>query len=218
MPRLHPPQKSAVLELPPFVGIAPADISVPHAEHELCAAWADLSAHSHIGFDTESRPTFVKGQESTGPDVVQFATPSRAYVLQLRHRGCVELARSVLTARGVIKVGFDLRQDQTQLLHRLGVQASPLLDLDRVFHREGYPRSIGIKSAVAIVFGQRFVKSKRVATTNWSNERLDARQVLYAANDAFVALRVLYALGLNSDELRDLVVGGAGFEPATPAV
>jgi ribonuclease D len=56
---------------------------------------------------------------------------------------------------------------------------------------------LGIKSAVAVVFGQRFIKSKKIATTNWANEQLEPRQVLYAANDAYVALRVLEGLGLD---------------------
>lgn len=194
MPRLHPPEKTAILALEPFVGIALEHIVVPHNEAQLEAAWADMSAHRHLGFDTESKPTFVKGQVSHGPDVVQFATPTRAYVLQLRHPACEALARAVLAAQHLVKVGFDLRQDQAQLHLRLGVQAAPLIDLDREFNRQGYARSIGIKSAVAIVFGQRFVKSKRITTTNWATPKLNARQLLYAANDAWAALRVHQAL------------------------
>lgn len=195
MTRLRPPDKSAVLELEPFTGLGLADIRLPQTDAQLAQAWSELSAHRHIGFDTESRPTFTKGQESTGPDVVQFATPARAYVFQLRHRACEELVRAVLTGHQLVKVGFDLQQDLVQLRRRLGVEVSPVLDLTTVFHRQGYPRTLGIKSAVAIVFGQRFVKSKRITTTNWATERLEPRQVLYAANDAFVALRVMQALG-----------------------
>lgn len=139
MPRLRPPEKSTALELEPFVGLGLEDIHVPQSEAQLAAAWTDLRTQRHVGFDTESKPTFVKGQESTGPDVVQFATPTRAYVFQLRHRACEELMLAVLTAQDVVKVGFDLRQDQAQLRQRLGVEAGPVLDLTRVFHRKGYP-------------------------------------------------------------------------------
>ncbi len=195
MPRLAPPDKAAVLELEPYTGLGLDDILLPQSESQLAAAWAELSALRHIGFDTESRPTFTKGQESTGPEVVQFATPTRAYVLQLQHRGCEALARELLTHPQIVKVGFDLQQDLAQLRNRLGIATAPVLDLTRVFHRRGYPRTLGIKSAVAIVFGQRFIKSKRVTTSNWANPRLEPRQLLYAANDAFVALQVMRALG-----------------------
>jgi ribonuclease D len=199
---LHPPDKSAILELEAFVGVQLANVLMPRSDEQLMAAWADLRSCRYVGFDTESKPTFVSGQESSGPDVAQFATATKAYVLQLRHRPSETLVRAVLTDRGIVKVGFDLKQDQAQLRQRLGLEAAPVLDLTRVFHRKGYPRSLGIKSAVAIVFGQRFIKSKKLATTNWSNERLEPRQVLYAANDAYVALRVLEGLGLEDEEVK----------------
>ncbi len=201
MPRLHPPDKAAILALPPFAGLDMARVVVPQGDEPLAAAWDDLRAQRHIGFDTESKPTFLKGQESNGPDVVQFATPTRAYVLQLRQPGSEALVRAVLGAPAVIKVGFGLQQDRTQLRQRLGLEVAPCLDLDRVFQRRGYGRSIGIKSAVAIVLGQRFAKSKRLTTTNWSVARLEPRQLLYAANDAWVALCVLQALGAEADGL-----------------
>jgi ribonuclease D len=201
MPRLHPPEKSAILALPPFAGLEMARVVVPQGDEQQAAAWDDLRRQRHVGFDTESKPTFVKGQEITGPDVVQFATPTRAYVLQLRHPGAEDLVRAVLGAADVIKVGFGLQQDRALLRRRLGQEVAPCLDLDRVFQRRGYGRSIGIKSAVAIVFGQRFVKSKRLTTTNWAMPQLEPRQLLYAANDAHVALCVLQALGDEADGL-----------------
>jgi ribonuclease D len=194
MPRLMPPDKSALLALPPYPGIALADVRVPRSDAALADALADLGAQAQIGFDTESKPTFHKGQESSGPDVVQFATASTAYVLQLHHPGCEALARQLLVQPGVVKVGFDLQQDLSQLRRRLGTEVAPLLDLTRAFHRMGYPRTLGIRSAVAVVFGQRFAKSKRVTTSNWANHQLEPRQLLYAANDAFVALQVALAL------------------------
>ena len=199
MSRLLPPDKAAIQTLPPFGGLGPAQIFLPGSAAELGAAWAELSSQTHLGFDTEAKPVFVKGQLSSGPDLVQFATAHKAYLFQLRAPDCHELVRRLLAAPQIVKVGFDLQQDQSQLQQRLGQPAMPVLDLVRVFHRRGYPRTIGIKSAVAIVFGQRFVKSKRVTTTNCANERLEPRQLLYAANDAWAALRVMQALGLSGD-------------------
>jgi len=47
-----------------------------------------------------------------------------------------------------------------------------------------------------VLFGQRYLKSKRAATSNWAQRRLSPAQLLYAANDAWAALRVYHALGL----------------------
>jgi ribonuclease D len=216
--RLQPPTAEHLLTLPAFTGLAMSDIRVPRSELELAQAWSDLQDQRQIGFDTESKPVFVRGQTSTGPDVVQFATPHCTYVLQLRHAASQALAKEVLIAPQIVKVGFDLQQDQSQLRQRLGTEASPVLDLTTVFHRQGYPRTIGIKSAVAIVFGQRFVKSKKLTTTNWSVERLEPRQLLYAANDAHVALRVWQALRDAGHDLRAGTGRTAPVAPAAPTV
>ena len=195
------PDKADLLDLPPFAGLGLAHIRLPRSDEELSAAWADLSAQRFVGFDTESKPTFAKGEVSGGPDVVQFATPTHAFVLQMRHAGSQDLVRQVLAAPAIIKVGFGVGQDQQQLQQRLGARAQPLVDLDVVFRRRGYQRTIGIKFAVAVVFNQRFIKSKRTTTSNWAQPQLEQRQLLYAANDAYVALRVLHALGLAEHQL-----------------
>ena len=49
---------------------------------------------------------------------------------------------------------------------------------------------MGVRGAVAVLFNQRFVKSKKASTSNWANPRLTEAQLVYAANDAYAALRV----------------------------
>jgi ribonuclease D len=44
------------------------------------------------------------------------------------------------------------------------------------------------------MFNQRFAKSKKATTSNWSQPQLTSHQMLYAANDAYAALKVLEAL------------------------
>jgi len=62
------------------------------------------------------------------------------------------------------------------------------LDSATMFRRLGYHNAVGAKSAIAILFQQRISKSKSVSTTNWSNQKLTEKQIIYAANDAHVAL------------------------------
>jgi ribonuclease D len=49
---------------------------------------------------------------------------------------------------------------------------------------------MGVKAAVAVLFHQRFQKSKKAATSNWANAVLSESQLVYAANDAYAAMRV----------------------------
>lgn len=199
--RLSPIPREQVLSLEPFEGLSLPQIQLPVGAHELAAARDELLAARFLGFDTEVKPSFKVGEEPRGPDVVQFATGSRAFVFQMHESGSETLVREVLTAPDVVKVGFDLRSDQKQLMRRLGVHAQPLLDLDFVFRARGYPKSIGVKAAIALLFNKRLMKSKRVTTSNWSKHPLEPRQVLYAANDAYAAWAVLDALGLPAHEL-----------------
>jgi len=53
----------------------------------------------------------------------------------------------------------------------------------------GYPRTLGIRSAVAVVFGQHFAKSKRVTTSNWAAANLSAQQLQYALAELFAQRR-----------------------------
>jgi RNA polymerase sigma factor for flagellar operon FliA len=59
---------------------------------------------------------------------------------------------------------------------------------------------MGAKTAVARYLGRRMQKSKRITTSNWAHPRLNERQMLYAADDAQVALRI-YHLALAEGHL-----------------
>ena len=79
--------------------------------------------------------------------------------------------------------------------NKLGVEAQAVLDLDTVFRHRGHRSSVGVKTDVALVFGQRFVKSRKQTTSNWASRKLSDGQRRYAANDAYAAMRVFEALG-----------------------
>ncbi len=199
--KLLPIPREDVLKLEPFQALSMAQIRMPVGAAELGAAREELLGSPVLGFDTEVKPTFKAGEALRGPDVVQFSSGTCAFVFQMHETGSEVLVREVLAAPHVVKVGFDLRSDQKQLMHRLGVVAQPLLDLDFVFRARGYPKSIGVKAAIALLFNKRLLKSKRVTTSNWANRILEPRQILYAANDAYAAWAVLDALGLPAHEL-----------------
>jgi RNA polymerase sigma factor for flagellar operon FliA len=142
-----------------------------------------------IGFDTESRPTFAKGEVSTGPHLIQLATDDRAYLFPITTQPALNELRTILESPTVLKVGFGLRDDLRRLQSKLAIDTLPVLDL-AIALRQEKRCDMGAKAAVAHFFGQRLQKSKRISTTNWSNRVLNEKQILYAANDAHVALRI----------------------------
>lgn len=192
--RLEVPSREEIEVLAPFSGIDLRRIRLVASAEDVDDAYAALAGQTHVGFDTESRPTFLRGEQSDGPHVLQFATLEHAYIFQTHVTQAGAAIAALLESRTVTKVGFGLDSDKTQIRAKLRVEPRSVLDLDAVFRERGYRKSVGLKSAVAIVFGQRFSKSKRIGTSNWSNRRLDERQLLYAANDAYAAIRVFSAL------------------------
>lgn len=192
--KLFAPSKAETGLMAPFVGLPPARIHVPATAAEFAAAVAAIKAARMVGFDTESKPTFVTGDVSEGPHVVQFATLSDAFLFQLHRTDCRACLLELLQSEDVVKVGFGLQSDHGQIHAKLGVPLSAVLDLNMVFRKDGYGSSMGVRAAVGVVLNQRFHKSKKITTSNWAVRQLTEKQRIYAANDAFAALKVLEAL------------------------
>lgn len=192
--RLPVPEKAQIALLPPFAGLVLSQIEVPDTPARIDAAVSALLAAGMAGFDTESKPTFKVGELSDGPHIVQFALADRAYIFQLHRPACLGPLRELLHSAALVKAGFGLGSDRAQIQAKLGLVPQGVLDLNQVFLQRGYRRDIGVRSAVALVFGQRFAKSRKVTTTNWAQAALTPAQRVYAANDAWAAWRVLQAL------------------------
>lgn len=185
------PLQPAAPALPPYQGIRLEDVRLVRTAGEAQAAMAALLATDAIGFDTESKPTFVKGESSTGPHLIQLATDDTAYLFQVGSAATPALAelKAILESTVTLKVGFGLSDDVKRLRNKLGIAPAGVLDLS-VALRGGQRNDLGAKTAVAKFFGLHLQKSKKISTTNWASARLSDKQILYAADDAQVALRV----------------------------
>jgi RNA polymerase sigma factor for flagellar operon FliA len=175
--------------LPPYHGISLANVRLVRSDEDAALALAALLAADVIGFDTESKPTFVKGEASTGPHLVQLATDTHVYHFQIGARPAVHVLKPVLESEEIVKVGFGLDDDVKRLSSKLGIDTLNVVDLANTL-KNGQRNPVGAKTAVARYFGKALQKSKKITTTNWSLPRLSQQQILYAADDAHVALRV----------------------------
>lgn len=188
------PAREDIAGLPLFDGLdfdRIVEVASPAAAH---AAYRELAAESVAGFDTESKPTFKKGEISTGPHVVQFATLSRAYVFMLHDAECRKAAGALIAAPGLKKVGFGLGDDLIRIRAKLRVEPANVHDMVHLLAEKGYGRGLGAKTSVALLLGRRFIKSKKSGTSNWARHPLTDAQLLYAANDAYAAMRVYSAI------------------------
>jgi ribonuclease D len=193
----HPtPSKDEIALLEPFEQLRLDRITLVTTAAQAREACAALADHGTWGFDTESKPTFFKDQVSDGPHIVQLATLQRAWVFQLHEPSCREQVATLLADGRHTKAGFGLGDDTRRIVAKLGVEPGGVLELNTVFRERGYRKDMGVKGAIAVLFNQRFIKSKKAATSNWANARLTEAQLIYAANDAWGAMRVHRALNL----------------------
>jgi len=188
------PDKDAIDALPPFPRLGRDRVTLVRSAGDAVEAVAALRDAPLWGFDTESKPTFRRDEVSDGPHIVQLATRERAWVFQLTDEACRERVAALLAEAAHTKAGFGLGDDTSRIRRKLGVEPAGVLELNRVFRERGYRKEMGVKAAVAVLFGQRFAKSKKAATSNWAAPRLSESQLVYAANDAYAAAHVLAAL------------------------
>lgn len=191
---LPTPSKDDIALLPEFDRLGLDRITLVTSGLQAREAAAALADHAVWGFDTESKPTFVKDQVSEGPHIVQLATLNHAWVFQLQDPACRDTVAALLAQAQHTKAGFGLGDDTKRIQSKLLVEPAGVLELNAVFRARGYRKDMGVKGAVAVLFAQRFIKSKKAATSNWANPHLTDAQLVYAANDAFAAARVFEAL------------------------
>lgn len=190
------PSKEQIALLEPFEQLALDRIELVASAAHAREAAAELASAGVWGFDTESKPTFFKDQVSEGPHIVQLATRHKAWIFQLHDMECRTTVAGLLALPGVVKAGFGLGDDRKRIVSKLGVEPVDVLELNAVFRERGYRKDMGVKGAVAVLFSRRYIKSKKASTSNWANPRLTPAQLVYAANDAWAALRVYDGLGL----------------------
>ena len=161
---------------------------------DLQRAMQDILQESVVGFDTETRPAFRPG-ESYLPSLVQFATASAVYLLQVQQQDLSGPVREVLSSEKIIKVGVSVTDDMRNLKKLFQFDERSVVDLGKVAERNGLKQT-GIRNLAGIFLGTRIPKGTK--TTNWAARRLTPQQIAYAATDAW-ACRELY---LRFEQLR----------------
>lgn len=190
MTEKYTPDKEQINLLEPFDRLDLQQIDLVANAAQASAALLALGHSAVLGFDTESKPTFAKNESSSGPHIVQLSTLDRAWIFQLEDAECRRAVGMLLESPTIIKAGFGLGDDKKRITYKLGVNLQGVLDLNAVFREQGYRKDMGVRGAVAVLFNKRFIKSKKTSTSNWANAQLTEAQLIYAANDAYAAMRV----------------------------
>jgi ribonuclease D len=149
-----------------------------------------LSRSTVLGFDTETRPAFKRGQQFP-PSLLQLATAEEVFLLQLGYTGLPRPIRTVLEDSAIIKVGVAPDDDLRALQAMEPFQPSGFVDLARIARNSGI-RQRGLRGLAAAVCAVRISKTAR--TSNWANDVLTPRQIRYAATDAWIGREIFLRL------------------------
>ncbi len=153
---------------------------------ELALAHRAITAEPVIGFDTETRPTFRKGQ-SFPPSLVQIATADAVFLFQLKRVDVTRELAEILANPQILKVGVALEYDLSALKKVFPFEHRHTLDLGTVAQKQGLKQS-GVRNLAGMFLGFRITKGAR--TTNWANPTLTTSQIHYAATDAWVCREI----------------------------
>ena len=181
----HRISREEMSELP--IGRYEGSVCLVAAPADLQRAMQDICQESVVGFDTETRPAFRPG-ESYLPSLVQFATASAVYLLQVQQHDYSPAMREIFSSAQIVKAGVSVADDLRNLKKLVEFEESAVVDLGKVAKRHGLKQT-GVRNLAGIFLGMRIPKGAK--TTNWAARRLTPQQIVYAATDAWVC-RELY--------------------------
>ena len=81
-----------------------------------------------VGFDTETRPSFKKGQRYK-ISLMQISTDDTCFLFRLNHIGIPESLEKFLKSSSTLKIGLSLRDDFGAIRKRSDIEPANFLDL-----------------------------------------------------------------------------------------
>ena len=161
-------------------------IIVIQTEADADKAVAYLFRYPLVGFDTETRPSFKKGQYNKVA-LMQISTEDTCFLFRLNYMGIPASLADFLCNTQTKKIGLSLRDDFNALRKRMNIVPANFVDLQHCVKSFGI-EELGLQKIYAILFGKKISKSQRL--TNWDADVLTESQKKYAALDAWACLQI----------------------------
>ncbi|MCA1756457.1 MAG: 3'-5' exonuclease domain-containing protein 2 [Bacteroidales bacterium] len=155
-------------------------------DKDVKSAVTDLGRYTRLGFDTETRPAFKKGQKYD-VSLLQLSAGNKAYLFRLNMTGLPQQVAAILANPGIAKIGVAIHDDIKALQKLRKFTPSGFIELQDMVKEYGI-NSAGLKKLSAIILGSTI--SKRQQVTNWENPTLTQAQKIYAATDAWISLQI----------------------------
>lgn len=161
-------------------------IIVVQTVKEVDAALAYLYQQTAVGFDTETRPAFKKGQKNK-ISLIQLASEDTCFLFRLNYIDFPESLITFLSDEKVAKIGLSLKDDFSAMKKRSSFMPKGFVDLQQMVQIYGISDQ-SLQKIYGILFGEKISKSQRLS--NWDVDILSDAQKKYAALDAFACLKI----------------------------
>ncbi|HBT86204.1 MAG: 3'-5' exonuclease domain-containing protein 2 [Fermentimonas sp.] len=175
-------QQLAELEKETFDG----EIYIVDHPSKVDEAVAYLSTQPALGFDTETKPAFKRGQVNNVA-LLQLSTEDECFLFRLNKIGYPDALEKLMSNDTIKKIGLSLRDDFAALRKRTGRRPENFIDLQLFVDKFGIEDN-SLQKIYAIIFGKKISKSQRLS--NWEAAELSPAQQSYAAIDAWACLRI----------------------------
>lgn len=202
--------KKFIPELPRFS--FEGRIHVIKSESEAKRAVNVLRRSPILGIDTETRPSFRKGQNHKVA-LLQIATEEMCFLFRLNEMGFPACLSQLLADTEVLKVGLSLKDDFLMLKRR-----DPSFVPGGYIDLQPYAKAMGIEDMslqklYANVFHMRISKSAQLS--NWEADVLTESQKVYAATDAYTCIQLYKELKQLKESNKFQLMGNAPQQPVT---
>lgn len=145
-----------------------------------------LGAEKVIGFDTETKPSFKRGQ-SHKVSLMQLSTHDRCFLFRLNHIGMPDCLRNILERPMPIKIGVSIHDDFLNLHKISDLKPDGFIDL-QAYVKQFNIADNSLSRIYGVIFGNRISKGQRLS--NWEASELTHHQQEYAALDALACLQI----------------------------
>ena len=146
----------------------------------------ELANYKLLGFDTETKPSFRKGQ-TFDVALLQLSIPGKVFLFRTLLCGIPDELKGILEDESIKKAGVAIHDDLKKLKKIRDFEPGGFIDL-QAFSSELGIESNGLRKLAAIVLGIRISKNQQL--TNWEADELTEAQAVYAATDAWVSAEI----------------------------
>lgn len=161
-------------------------IIIVQSETESDKAVRYLLSQQILGIDTETRPSFRKGQTHQVA-LLQVSTVDTCFLFRLNMIGITESIKRLLEDCSVIKVGLSLKDDMHQLSKRADFTPGMFIELQHEVKKIGI-KDMSLQKIYANLFSKRISKGQQLS--NWEADTLTPQQKAYAATDAWACIMI----------------------------